>query len=145
MNNTVENNKKELIKNKILQMNLENEFSQYIGIEILELSESKGIGRIKLEKNILNPYGTMHGGALMSLADVIAGSTACMRGKYVTTISSTLNFLLPATKTEYIYCESSVLKSGKTITVLDIKIKDDNGTLLDSGQYNFFVTDIEIS
>lgn len=133
-----------IIREILIKINKENAYSQFIGIEILELSEEKGLGRIKMNDNILNPYKTMHGGALMSFADVIAGSTACMKGHFVTTISSTLNFLLPATNTEYVYCECQVLKSGRTISVLDVKIKDDNGIILDSGQYNFFITDIDI-
>jgi len=136
--------KLDLRRERIISVNLENKYSQFIGIEILELTENSGLGRIKMTENVLNPYRTMHGGALMSLADVIAGSTACMKGHYVTTISSTLNFLLPATNTEYVYCECSILKAGKTIIVVDVKIKDDNGSLLDSGQYNFFVTNYEI-
>ncbi|MBQ8597225.1 MAG: hypothetical protein IJ409_05470, partial [Lachnospiraceae bacterium] len=71
----------------------------------------------------------------------VAGTVGCMSGYYVTTVSGSLNFLLPATNTEYVYCEAVQLRMGKHLAVFDVKIKDDNGKILDSGEFTFFVTE----
>lgn len=126
------------IRHKLIAETIENEYNRYIGIEVLELNPNYSKSRMKNREAVHNTYGTIHGGALLSLADAMAGVTASMGGYYVTTVSSNLNFLLPATNTEYVYCECLKLKTGKHISVFDIRITDDNGNLLDSGEYSFF-------
>ena len=129
---------KEQIMRKVVA---ENEYMRFLGIELLELKEGYGLGRMKCKKELLNPYGMFHGGSLYSMADIVAGTVGCMSGYYVTTVSGSLNFLLPATNTEYVYCEAVQLRMGKHLAVFDVKIKDDNGKILDSGEFTFFVTE----
>ena len=62
-----------------------NSYMRYLGVEILELTENYGIGRMKYKDELLNPYGMLHGGSLYSMADIIAGTVACMGGHFVTT------------------------------------------------------------
>ncbi len=92
----------------------------------------------------MNPYGTLHGGSLYSLADIVAGTVACMNGYFVTTVSGNMNFLLPADRTEYVYCEVLKLRQGKHLGVFEVKIKNDKQQILDSGEFTFFVTEQEI-
>ena len=122
----------------------DNEYNKFIGFEIMELSSTYSKARCKADARLCNPYGSIHGGALLSFADVMAGATASMNGYYVTTVSANLNFLLPAINTEYIYCECLKLKTGKHILVFDIRITDDNGNLLDSGEFSFFASKLPV-
>ncbi len=119
----------------------ENPYMQFLGVELLELREGYSLARMKYKKELLNPYGMMHGGSLYSLADIVAGTAACMSGHYVTTVSGNMNFLLPADRTEYVYCEAIKLRMGKHLAVFDVKLKDDDENILDSGEFTFFVTD----
>lgn len=119
----------------------ENPYMQFLGVELLELREGYSLARMKYKKELLNPYGMMHGGSLYSLADIVAGTAACMSGHYVTTVSGNMNFLLPADRTEYVYCEAIRLRMGKHLAVFDVKLKDDDKNILDSGEFTFFVTD----
>ena len=129
---------KEQIMRKVVA---ENKYMRFLGIEILELKEGYGLGRMKYKQELLNPYGMFHGGSLYSMADIVAGTVGCMSGNYVTTVSGTLNFLLPATDTEYVYCEAVQLRMGKHLAVFEVKIKNDEGMILDSGEFTFFVTE----
>lgn len=106
----------------------------------MELSPTYSKARIKCDERLNNTYGSMHGGALLSFVDTMAGATGSMSGYYVTTVSANLNFLLPAVNTEYIYCECMKLKTGKHILVFDIRVTDDAGNLLDSGEFSFFAS-----
>ena len=74
----------------------------------------------------------------------MAGATGSMNGYYVTTVSANLNFLLPAVNTEYIYCECMKLKTGKHILVFDIRVTDDAGNLLDSGEFSFYASKVPV-
>ena len=128
------------LREKMLKVTYDNAYNVALGIEVLELNPNYGKGRMKYRPEVLNPYGDFHGGALLSFADTIAGTTACMNGYYVSTITSHMNFLLAGKNTEYIYCEAMKLKTGKHILVYDIRITDDKGNIIDSGEYSFFVS-----
>ena len=120
---------------KILE---KSEYIQSLGIEMLELTDEYARGRMPFEARYCNPYGTMHGGCLYSLADTVAGSLAYHSGGDVVTVEGNLHFLEAAKDTEFVYCEARMKKCGKTLIVVDVEIKDDEGRLLDSGCYSFF-------
>lgn len=123
---------------KILE---ENQYVRFLGIEIMDLREGYCLARMKNSKELLNPYGMLHGGSLYSLADIAAGTAACMSGHYVTTVSGMMNFLLPAEGTEYVYCEAEKLRIGGHLAVFDVKLKDEDQNILDSGEFTFYVTE----
>lgn len=123
---------------KILE---ENQYVRFLGIEIMDLREGYCLARMKNSKELLNPYGMLHGGSLYSLADIAAGTAACMSGHYVTTVSGMMNFLLPAEGTEYVYCEAEKLRIGGHLAVFGVKLKDEDQNILDSGEFTFYVTE----
>lgn len=129
------------IREKVIKFSYNNEFNSHIGYEFLELDINYGKARMKCKTELLNPYGSVHGGVLLSLADAVVGTTACMCGYFATTVSSNMNFLLPAIGSEYIYCEAVLLRAGKHLMVYQVKITDENGKLLDSGEYSYFKTE----
>ena len=126
------------------KMIAENAYMQFLGIEFLKIRQGYAFARMKYKKELTNPYGMLHGGSLYSLADIVAGTAACMNGHYVTTVSGNMNFMLPAEGTEYIYCEAIQLRCGKHLAVYDVKLRDDQQNLLDSGEFTFFVTDHKV-
>ena len=134
----------EAIRKKLIPELYANKLNEFMGIEILELSPTYSKTRMKCREQIYNPYGSVHGGALLTIADTMAGATASMSGHYVTTVSANLNFLLPAVNTEYIYCECMKLKTGKHILVFDVRITDDNGNILDSGEFSYFDSKVPV-
>ncbi|MCR4923030.1 MAG: PaaI family thioesterase [Lachnospiraceae bacterium] len=136
--------KENAIREKLIFELYANEYNKFIGFEILELSPTYSKARVRCDSRLNNTYGSIHGGALLSFVDVMAGATGSMSGHYVTTVSANLNFLLPAVNTEYIYCECMKLKTGKHILVFDIRVTDDNGNLLDSGEFSFFASKVSV-
>lgn len=122
----------------------ESPFINYLEIELLELTETTAKGRMPFKDNYQNPYKTMHGGCLYALADTIAGTLANMSGKVVTTVEGNLHYLEPGWKTDYIYCEASLIRSGKNLVTVNADIKDDNGKLLDCGYFTFFKTNMDL-
>lgn len=58
----------------LCQMIEKNTFAKTIGLEMLELREGYAEGRIPVKEESKNPLGTMHGGCLYSLADIVSGT-----------------------------------------------------------------------
>ena len=122
----------ELLKNS--------EFISFLKIELTELDDKHARGRMPFDAKYKNPYGSMHGGSLYSLADTIAGTLANMSGNAVTTIEGSLHFLAPAIDTEYIYCDARLKRGGAHLITVEVDITDDMGKLLDCGCYTFYKT-----
>ena len=77
--------KENLIREKMIAELYSNKYNQFIGFEILELSSTYSKARVKCDERLHNTYGSIHGGALLSFVDVMAGATGSMSGYYVTT------------------------------------------------------------
>ncbi len=109
-----------------------------IGIELLKAEEGYIYARVKMRKDLENIYGDMHGGCLYTIADNMAGIAASTCGYYVTTVNGSIQYLRAGRNTEYIYCEAEVIKPGRTISVVSVRICDDQKTLLNTAEFTFF-------
>lgn len=125
-------------KEKILEIIKKSEFIEYMDLEFVELDVEHALARIPFKSKFLNPYGSVHGGFLYSIADTVAGSLAAMDGVYCTTADGSLNFFEPAIDTEYVYCYAKCIRCGKHLVNVRVEIRDDNDKLLDDGSFNYF-------
>lgn len=110
---------------KFLAEKKEKGFIHHVGIGDIEYDEGYATGKLDIKPNLLNPFGSVHGGCIFTLADTIGGTAAMTRGSYVTTISSSIQFLNPAQNTAFLVAEANEVKDGKTISVYDVMIRDD--------------------
>lgn len=116
--------------------------SEYISnmeLEFLELEEDSAVARFPFADRFLNPYGSVHGGFLYSVADTVAGSLAAMSGNYCTTADGSMNFFEPAINTQYVYCYATIKRKGKHLINVSVELKNDDGMLLDDASINYFV------
>ncbi len=115
-----------------------NEYITNLGLEITEWKEDRLVGRIPVRPNIMNPYDSVHGGCLYALADIVTGTLANFQGRLVNTLNGSMNYLEPAWKTEYVYCEATLVRCGGHVITVRCELKDDNGKLLDDGSFSFY-------
>lgn len=126
--------KKEILLSEIQK----SEFIKYLDLEFVEMTEECVVGRIPYTSKFLNPYGTMHGGLLYSLADTVAGSLACLAGQMCTTVDGHLSYLSPAANTQYVYCKAVRIKNGRQMVYVRVEIYGDDGKIFDDGSFNYF-------
>lgn len=120
---------------KILERN---PFCKLLGLEVTSVSEGHVQGRIPFDSRFQNMYGDYHGGALYAAADTFCGLAAITYGSYVTTIDANMQYLRAVRDTEYITYDASVIKRGRTITVVQFSCCDDKGTLINTGTFSFY-------
>ena len=113
-------------------------YMKMLGIEIIDLSCGYAKSKMKITPQICNPYNSVHGGCLFSMADVTAGYAACTYGNYVSTISGNMNYIKPALDTQYIYCIGQVVRQGKKVSVYNVELSDDYGNILETGSFTFY-------
>jgi len=127
-----------MIRQDIIDACNKSAYIRYLNLEFVKLEREEAIGRIPFTEDIHNPYGSVHGGCLYTLADTVAGSLACMCGKFCTTVDGSMNYFAPAMDTEYVYCYAKLVREGGSLVNVSIEIKDDDGKLLDNGSFNYF-------
>lgn len=123
---------------------IKDNFSSHLGIEVLDVSEERITARIPFKKELTNNYGALHGGVVFSFADILAGTLACMGGKFASTAEGNMNYLKPAVAKEYVYGEAVLLRNGKHLVVVETKLTNEEGDLLDAGTFTFFKSEVDV-
>lgn len=126
----------EMLKERI---NRPGQFSVDNGILVTEVGDHWCRGELTVGPGSLNPRGIVHGGCLCTLMDTVAGVAACTGGQACVTLNCALNYLRPASDTEKVYCDTRLIKSGRTVVVMEAILTDDRGKEIASGTYTFFL------
>jgi uncharacterized protein (TIGR00369 family) len=104
-----------------------------LGIEILEATKEKVIGRLVVTPQVCTSGEILHGGAIMALADTIGATGAALNlppGAGTTTIESKTNFLSSAALGTTVIAESMPLHIGRRSSVWQTRITKDSGKLV---------------
>ena len=84
-----------------------------------------------------NPFGIAHGGFIFGLADTAAGIAAMTDERVAVTINSSIDYLKPG-KGDKLIAKASVVKSGKSISVVDVFIYDSGLELISKAVVTYF-------
>jgi len=110
-------------------LNKNDTFSNFTGIELLEMKDGKSKVKLNINKNNFNFMGYPHGGILYTLIDVAAGSAVLSYGYTCVTVNVNINFV-NKTKEKILYGYGEVIKTGKNIAECRCKIKDKNENII---------------
>ena len=119
------------------RVNAAGQFPYENGIVVTHVEEGLAKGVLTVCKSSQNPYGNVHGGALMAMADVVSGVCAASQGGRFVTSSSSVEFLRPATGKE-ITCIAKPKKMGRALPVIAVELFDDQNKLVCTGTFTFF-------
>ncbi|MEO7444511.1 MAG: hydroxyphenylacetyl-CoA thioesterase PaaI [Ferruginibacter sp.] len=97
-------------------------FSQWLGIEILEIKE--GYSRIKMtvRPEMINGFGIVHGGIAFSLADSAFAFACNNRNVLSVALDTSINFLKPVHPGDILIAEAKELHNGKSTGLYHISI-----------------------
>ena len=117
--------------------NINNNFAKLLGIELTELSDGYAKATMKVTKDFLNPIGSLHGGCLYTIADIVGGAAASSYGIHVTTIDGNFHYLRAGINTKELSATATEIKKGKKISVYSISVKDQDSVELAVGIFSF--------
>lgn len=118
-------------------VNGEGHFAPYNHITVTRIEGREAEGTLEIRPESLNPMGIVHGGALVALADTVAGCAAFTCGKVCVTLDCSMQYLAPASGAR-ITCTATPRKLGKTVLVYEAVLTDDTGRTVATGVYTFF-------
>jgi uncharacterized protein (TIGR00369 family) len=113
-----------------------NDYSHSLSFTIEERSSAFARGRMPVADGMLNPFGTVHAGALLWFADVVAtvcaiGDTAVGPAGQGFPLAVTLNAqLLGNRNAGELVAEARPVRRGKRLIVVRTEVKDADGAVL---------------
>lgn len=124
-------NEKDKLANEVVSHMMDNDlFSQWLGIEVLEIKE--GYSRIKMtvRKEMINGFGVVHGGIAFSLADSAFAFACNNRNVLSVALDTSINFIKPVHVGDVLTAEAKELHNGKSTGLYHININNQNKHLV---------------
>ena len=101
-----------------------------LGIRILELDDGHSLLEMELDQSHMNYLNTLHGGAIVSLADTAAGYGTFFdlpeNASGFTTIELKCNFMRGSQPGDVVQCSARRIHNGRTTQVWDASVTDES-------------------
>jgi acyl-CoA thioesterase len=101
-------------------------FSQWLGIEIVEVSEGNCKAKMKLREDMINGLGVVHGGVAFSLADSAFAFACNNRNNLSLALDTSINFTKPLMPGDELVAEAKELHNGKSTGVYLVTLYNQN-------------------
>lgn len=122
----------ELHKQKIeelLAMSQRPNLAKYLGIEFIEANKNKVVASLRIHDNVKQPWGYIHGGAIVTLADSIAGIGSAFHVDSSTHIFITTDLscnFIRALKYGTLIATAKPINIGKQIHLWQVEVRDES-------------------
>jgi 1,4-dihydroxy-2-naphthoyl-CoA hydrolase len=124
----------------------ERTFDGTVGLELLEVTPERAVGRVRAVERTFQRWGMVHGGVYAGLAEVLASEGTAVgvwdEGKIGFGLSNRTSFLRPVTGGE-VTAEARRRHKGRKTWVWDVDLLDDERRLCASSRVTIAVRDRE--
>jgi 1,4-dihydroxy-2-naphthoyl-CoA hydrolase len=116
-----------------MKMVFKNTMIDALGMEILQLEKGKVVAKMPVDERTRQPFGLLHGGASVALAETVASIGAYelvdKETEGIAGLEINANHVRPKND-GFVTAVGTVLHQGKTTMVWDIKIMDEQERLI---------------
>jgi acyl-CoA thioesterase len=111
-----------------------------LGIEVYDLKEGHAKGKLKILREHINVFGTVHGGILFTFADHIGGACGNTLGKKSVLVESSIQFMKGVKEGETLVAEAKLRYKGKKIGRIETEIVRENKEIVALMHMVFYIT-----
>ncbi len=108
-------------------------FEALIGLEVLEATPERVVGRLAVHDGARQPMGLVHGGVLAAIAETLAAdgteAQVAVQGAIGVGLQNHTNFLRPVVDSAHVHATATRRHGGRTTQVWDVDLTDDAGRL----------------
>ncbi|HEX8333311.1 MAG TPA: hydroxyphenylacetyl-CoA thioesterase PaaI [Segetibacter sp.] len=97
-------------------------FSQWLGIDVLEVKEGYSKIKMTVRKEMINGFGIVHGGIAFSLADSAFAFACNNRNNLSVALDTSINFLKPVNVDDELTAEAKEIHNGRSTGLYQITI-----------------------
>ena len=99
-------------------------FSQWLGIEVIEITEGYSKIKMTVRTEMMNGLGIVHGGIAFSLADSAFAFACNNRNVLSVALDTSINFLKPVQVGDLLVAEAKELHNGKSTGLYQVSISN---------------------
>lgn len=97
-------------------------FSQWLGIEVLDVKEGYSKISMTVRPEMINGFGIVHGGVAFSVADSCFAFACNNRNVFSVALDTSINFLKPVHVGDVLLAEAKEMHNGKSTGLYHISI-----------------------
>lgn len=97
-------------------------FSQWLGIEVLEIKEGYSKIKMLIRSEMINGFGIVHGGIAFSMADSAFAFACNNRNVLSVALDTSINFLKPVHDGDELIAEALEIHNGRSTGLYQIRI-----------------------
>jgi acyl-CoA thioesterase len=102
-------------------------FSQWLGIDVLEIREGYSRIKMKVRKEMINGFGIVHGGIAFSLADSAFAFACNNRNVLSVALDTAINFTKPVHVDDILTAEATEMHNGRSTGLYHIRVTNQQG------------------
>lgn len=102
-------------------------FSQWLGIEVLEIKDGYSKIKMTVRKEMVNGFGIVHGGIAFSLSDSAFAFACNNRNVLSVALDTSINFTKPVHVGDELTAEALELHNGKSTGLYHIQVINQHG------------------
>ncbi len=105
----------------------QDEFSKWLGIKILRISEGESTIQMTVRPEMLSGLGIVHGGIAFSLADTAFALACNSRNTLSVALDTSINFLKPVNVGDVLTATAKELHNGKSTGLYSVTVTNQFG------------------
>jgi 1,4-dihydroxy-2-naphthoyl-CoA hydrolase len=105
-------------------------FARHLGLRVISARADEVVAELAVTDNLLNRNGTLHGGAVMGLADNLGGTLTFLNlaeGQGTATVESKTNFFRPVVAGDTARAVCTILHRGRRTVVVQTMVLRGDG------------------
>ncbi len=116
------------LANEVVSVMIKNDlFSQWLGIEVLEIKEGYSKIKMTLREEMINGFNVIHGGIAFSLADSAFAFACNNRNNLSMALDTSITFTKATKPKDILTAEAKEIHNGKSTGLYIITITNQNG------------------
>jgi acyl-CoA thioesterase len=105
-------------------------FSQWLGIEVIEVKEGYSKIKMTVRKEMINGFGIVHGGIAFSLSDSAFAFACNNRNNLSVALDTAINFTKPVHVGDVLTAEAKEIHNGKSTGLYHITVTNQNNHIV---------------
>lgn len=105
-------------------------FSQWLGIEVLDIKEGYSKIQMTIREEMVNGFGIIHGGVTFSFADSAFAFACNNRNQLSVALDTSINFVKPVHTGDVLIAEATELHPGRSTALYQVHIYNQHNHLV---------------
>ena len=124
------NSAQRLAERVVASMMEHDEFSQWLGIEVLHVAPNAATVRMTVRPEMVNGFGVCHGGIAFSLADSALAFASNTNGRVTVSVENSIRYPAPIVPGDVLTATAVEESSGRRLAFFTVTVRKEGGDVV---------------